>query len=103
MFSPAMPFDDLWSGEITSLNLSGREILLFRANDSVHAYEDRCLHLGVPLSRGKLTGTVLTCFAHQWQYDLATGRGVNPDTVCLKAYEVKIENGIICVRVPEGL
>jgi toluene monooxygenase system ferredoxin subunit len=70
-----------------------------RLADEVHAYLDRCAHLGVALSEGTLEGGVLTCSAHHWQYDAATGRGINPDTACLVRFPVTITDGDVYVEV----
>jgi toluene monooxygenase system ferredoxin subunit len=79
--------------------VAGRKVLLVRLDGDVLAYEDRCAHLGLPLSGGRLDGTTLICPAHEWEYDARTGRGVNPATVCLKVFPVKIEGDDILVDV----
>jgi toluene monooxygenase system ferredoxin subunit len=89
--------DDLWAGELVGVEIDGRPILLVRVDDTVHAYEDRCAHLGVKLSEGTLDGTVLTCHAHHWQYDVITGRGVNPQDTCLVRLPVQVHGGSIFV------
>lgn len=98
-FAKAAELDDLWAGELKGVVVAGRRVLLIRDGERVAAYEDRCAHLGVPLSQGRLEGTVLVCAAHEWRYDAATGKGVNPDSVCLRRFEVKIEGGQVWVDV----
>ena len=61
---------ELKSGEIKSVVVQGREILLARVGEQYFAAEDRCRHMGGKLSRGKLEGTVVTCPLHGSQYDL---------------------------------
>jgi toluene monooxygenase system ferredoxin subunit len=89
--------DELWSGELVGHVVDGRKILLARLGDDVYAYEDRCAHLGLPLSDGSLDGPVLTCSAHHYQYDVRTGAGVNPLSVCLHRYTVRIEGRDVLV------
>lgn len=100
----AARLDDLWNGEMRSVRLEGRHVLLVRVDGEVHAYEDRCAHLGLPLSEGRLAGCVLTCAAHEWQYDACTGHGINPRNAALRRFPVRIEAGAIWVAVdaPEG-
>jgi toluene monooxygenase system ferredoxin subunit len=93
--------DDLWRGEMRGYQVGGCKLLLARLDDAVYAYEDRCAHLGVQLSKGSLDGHVLTCSAHQWQYDLCTGGGVNPASARLRSFPVRIERGDIFVDVGE--
>lgn len=90
---------ELWSGDLVGAIVDGVRVVVVRLGDRVHAYEDRCAHLGVELSRGTLAGHVLTCSAHHWQYDATTGRGINPATACLKPFVTKIEDGVVYVDV----
>jgi toluene monooxygenase system ferredoxin subunit len=101
-FRRVMPLDELWSGEMVACLLDGKKLLLLRVGDDVRAYEDRCAHLGVPLSEGRLDGTTLTCSAHCYQFDATTGHGVNPKNLCLTAFAVKIEAGDIYVDVAQA-
>jgi toluene monooxygenase system ferredoxin subunit len=98
-FKLALPEDDLWIGEMTGVKVAGRPLLLVNVEGRICAYEDRCRHLGRPLSLGKLSGDRLVCAAHGWEYDACTGRGVNPDRVALHRYEVRISDGEILVDV----
>lgn len=59
------------------------------------AYEDRCAHLGVPLSEGTLEAHVLTCRAHHYSYDARTGAGINPKNVRLVGVAVAVRDGRI--------
>lgn len=93
------PLAELWIGDLVAARVAGTRVLVVRLGDEVHAYEDRCAHLGVALSEGTLDGTVLTCSAHHWQYDVATGRGINPATACLVRFPVTIEHGVVYVEL----
>jgi toluene monooxygenase system ferredoxin subunit len=98
-FTRVMAEGELWLGELRACVVEGTKVLLLRVEDGVHAYEDRCAHLGVPLSEGRLEGTTLTCSAHHYSYDACSGQGVNPKNLCLRAYPVKLEGGDIFVDV----
>jgi toluene monooxygenase system ferredoxin subunit len=96
-FVRALSEDELWIGEMRGIRLEDRRVLLLRTADGVKAYEDRCAHLGIPLSSGRFDGTLLTCSGHHYQYDAGTGRGINPNTVRLRAFDVRVEAGQILV------
>jgi toluene monooxygenase system ferredoxin subunit len=98
-FVKAADEDALWSGEMLGLSVAGRKVLLVNHEGVVYAYEDRCAHLGIPLSKGKLRCEVLTCSAHEWQYDIRSGLGLNPRQVALKALRVEVRDGGIWVDV----
>ncbi|HZE95651.1 MAG TPA: MmoB/DmpM family protein [Planctomycetota bacterium] len=90
----AAALDEL-TASLTPRIVGGTKVLLVRVGGTVSAFEDRCAHLGQPLSGGSLENGTLTCPAHEWQYDARTGRGVNPQTACLKAFPVTIREGQI--------
>ena len=94
-----MRAEDLWGGEMIGVCVDGRPVLLVNLEGVVRAYEDRCAHLAMPLSRGKLSGNVLVCGSHAWEYDACTGRGVNPAGIALRCYGVRIDDGNILVSL----
>ena len=53
----------------------------------------------VRFPQGALDGGVLTCGAHEWQFDARTGRGVNPASACLRRYPVRLDGEQIFVRL----
>lgn len=98
-FHTVLAADELWTGEMRGLVVAGRRVLVLRTEGGIFAYEDRCAHLGVPLSRGTLSGNVLTCSAHHYQYDAQSGRGINPRNVRLTPLPVRVDGGAIAVDV----
>jgi toluene monooxygenase system ferredoxin subunit len=97
MLRDAAALDELRVGEMKGVVLDGRPVLLVRLEDGVRAYADRCSHQGVRLSEGRLEGSQLTCRAHEWLYDAATGRGINPANCSLTAYRFEVRAGRIYV------
>jgi toluene monooxygenase system ferredoxin subunit len=92
--------DDLWAGEMTSYEIDGVEILLVRTyGDEIKAWQGKCPHQLVSLVRGELEGDVLTCMAHNWSFNVASGKSVNPDDAELASYPVKVEDGVIYVSI----
>jgi len=101
-FSKVVPLQDLWDGEMQGHLVSGRRVLLLKLAGRVFAYEDRCAHLGVALSEGRLQDGVIECRAHQYRYDAQTGCGINPKNVRLRTLAVTIEDGVIAVDPGEA-
>ena len=100
-----MPFrkicdlDDLWEGEMKAFEVDGEDVLLVYPSDGeVVAIQTECPHQSVPLSEGEFDGSVLVCRAHQWEFDPATGEGLNPTDCRLKRYRTKIEDESIFVN-----
>jgi toluene monooxygenase system ferredoxin subunit len=90
-----IPAEELWIGEMKGVVVRGRRVLVLRLEEGVFAYEDRCAHLGVPLSEGTLEAGVLTCRAHHFQYDARTGAGINPRDVRLSPVPLRVDAGRI--------
>ncbi len=98
-FTPVLPADQL--GTMRAVSLAGDRVLLIRVGPEIRAYRNRCPHRAWPLERGSLDGGVLTCANHGWQFDVATGRGVDPTDCALVSYPCRVdEDGMIGVAVP---
>jgi len=96
-FRAILEVDDLWPGEMKGVIVGTIKVLIVNVDGRLYAYEDRCAHQGVELSRGRLEGTTLTCWAHQWQYDITRGLGLNPLCAALRSFPLKVEEGRILV------
>jgi toluene monooxygenase system ferredoxin subunit len=55
------------------------------------------------LSEGALSGCVLTCRAHHYQYDARSGQGINPKSVRLARFPVEVSEGAVLVDVPTSV
>lgn len=94
--------DDLWEGEYADIEIEDDFILLIHCPDGViRAYQGYCPHQEQALADGECDGGVLTCSAHLWQFDIYTGEGINPDGCQLYQYEVRVEDEIIYVGIPQ--
>jgi len=93
---------DFWSGEMRGVLVAGRRVLLVNVEGRIRAYEDRCPHLGLPLSDGQIDGERLVCSGHHWEYDVCTGRGINPATVELTELPVVVREDAVLVDVGPG-
>jgi nitrite reductase/ring-hydroxylating ferredoxin subunit len=65
--------DDLRTKGCLSVNVEGRTLALYVYGDQVYAVDNRCPHMGFPLSRGTVKDGILTCHWHHARFDLASG------------------------------
>ena len=93
--------DDLWSGEMMGLDVDGNSVLLINLDDHVYAYADACPHQKSRLSEGSLIGKTLRSASHHWEFDVCTGRGINPQSACLKVFPVSIESTDILLNLDD--
>jgi toluene monooxygenase system ferredoxin subunit len=53
------------------------------------------------LSEGSLIGKTLRCARHHWEFDVCTGRGINPKSACLTVFPVSIESSDILLNLDD--
>jgi len=59
-----------------SFEIAGQRVLLCNVDGTPYALEDLCPHVRVPLSGGRLTGSVLQCPLHGGRLDVRDGSPV---------------------------
>lgn len=105
-FQKAATLDDLWSGEIMAVEVRGEHILLANVDGQIYAYADSCPHQNSRLTEGTLTGKLLRCARHHWEFDVCSGAGINPQNTCLRAFPITLRGEDILVdvdSVPSGV
>lgn len=99
-FVPLMEDDALWDGEMESFDVGDEEVLVLRVDGRIRAFDGICPHQSISLVEGELDAGVLTCRAHEWQFDADSGVSVNPSGSCLRRHEVRVSpDGLIEVRL----
>jgi nitrite reductase/ring-hydroxylating ferredoxin subunit len=84
-------------GRNKSLRIGLRRIVVYNVDGAFYALEDACAHMKAPLSAGRLQGMKLTCSWHGWTYDITTGRRTEREGVCVRTFQVKVDNGEVLV------
>jgi toluene monooxygenase system ferredoxin subunit len=97
MYRKVLALAEIWEEDMHACDVDGCPVLLIRIGDVVYAYENRCAHLGLPLSDGYLHGCKLTCSGHHFEYDARTGAGISPKNRQLTVFPVRIEKGDVYV------
>lgn len=64
-------------GGVHVASASGRSIALTRVQGAVQAFENKCPHLGLALSRGKIEGGAITCPWHGSKFDICSGKNLD--------------------------
>ncbi len=68
-----------------------RMIALYNVEGRFHALDGVCPHQGGPLGKGKLTGCIVTCPWHGWQFDVQTGQHQFSRTFQQPHFDVRVE------------
>jgi len=102
----------LESGAMTQVKVDGHDLLVARVGDAVYVADAHCPHMGGPLAKGTLEGTIVSCPWHHSEFDLSDGHVVSwtnwkgaaksmAEMVRhprpLRVYESKIEDGKVWV------
>ena len=100
MFEPAAAVADLPAGTMRCVDIGGHEVLIANVDGTVLATDDTCTHEDASLSCGVLKGAMVRCPLHGATFDLRDGTpGDEPAEEPLRCHDVKIEDGVIFVRL----
>ncbi len=82
---------------------SGRHgLALFFHDGQVYAVDNRCPHMGFPLSRGSCHDGILTCHWHHARFDLQSGGTFDPFADDVRVYPTAIRDGMVWVDLHGG-
>ncbi|MBP86499.1 MAG: ferredoxin [Planctomycetaceae bacterium] len=89
--------DDCPPGTACELVVEDRIIALYNIDGTFHALDGICPHQGGPLGKGTLTGCVVTCPWHGWQFDVTTGQHQTSASLRHAPFAVKVDNDAVWV------
>jgi nitrite reductase/ring-hydroxylating ferredoxin subunit len=81
-----------------SVTAEGHDIVLFYQEGEVYALDNRCPHMGFPLSRGSTKDGILTCDWHHARFDIKTGGCFDLWADDVPVFAVNVIDGNIYVR-----
>jgi nitrite reductase/ring-hydroxylating ferredoxin subunit len=70
---PVGTLEELEQKGYLSVTAQGHDIVVFYHEGEVHALDNRCPHMGFPLSRGSTKDGILTCDWHHARFDIKSG------------------------------
>lgn len=77
---------------LSRVSVKKHPIALFSYNSKVYALDNRCPHMGFPLSQGTLKNGILTCHWHHARFDLHNGGTFDQWAGDVGSYPVQIRN-----------
>ena len=90
---------DFPAGSLKKVIVGGEEVVIGNVAGKLYAIADMCTHRGGPLDEGELEGNTVTCPWHGGQFDMSTGKVLNPpplkDAAC---FDVKVEASDVLLR-----
>src|SRR5437762_2348363 len=79
------------------VSAAGHTMAVFWHEDRAWAVDNRCPHMGFPLSRGTVCDGILTCHWHHARFDLATGGTFDPFADDVAVHDVRVVDGVVWV------
>jgi len=86
-------------GGCAEVSVGGRPVALYNVGGAIYATSNTCLHRGGPLGQGLLEGHAVMCPWHAWTWDVRTGENTANPSLRIPAYEVKVEEGQVLVKL----
>ena len=104
---PVVLSEDIQEGIVKSSRLLGEDLVLWRHNDQIFAWQDLCPHRGARLSLGWVEENVLVCPYHGLAFD-SGGQCVKipaqpdlqpPARACVRTYQTQERYGLVWVSL----
>ena len=89
--------EELQRTGVKVVSTEGRAIAVFYNEGHPHAVDNRCPHMGFPLSRGTVSDGILTCHWHHAKFDLAGGCTFDPFADDVASFAVEVRDGDVWV------
>ena len=97
---PAQTFEQ---GEGKPFHVNGTHLAVFQYGEKFYAVDNRCPHMGYPMSEGSIRDGVLICHWHHWEFDLKSGGCFLAFGDDLKAFPVELrDDGNLYVGLARG-
>jgi nitrite reductase/ring-hydroxylating ferredoxin subunit len=90
---------DVPPGTAREYAAAGRVIALFNVAGTFYALDGVCPHAGGPLGEGTLSGNVVTCPWHGWQFDVTTGRHCLNANIQHTCFPVRVDGDDVLVEL----
>ena len=113
-WTQVLPADQLTPGTRKVVKVGDRNILLLNHENQLHAVENTCPHLKLPLKSGKIENGAIVCSFHRSAFDLNNGSvktwcpwppvvgsllGKVSSEKSLPVFPIKEENGSILIDI----
>ena len=79
------------------MKILARTLIVVRLNGQVYGLEGDCKHMKASLASGEIDGTIITCPAHGWKYDIISGECLTESWAKLKTYNTFESDGYVWV------
>ncbi len=93
----ATTVEEAREGAPLTLRVGGRTIGLFYHEETFYATDNRCPHMGFPLTDGSVDDGVLTCPWHHARFEISCGDTFDPFADDVRTYPIEVRDGDVYV------
>ncbi len=97
-FEPVATIDELEEAGSLVVRPGDRSIAIFEDEDEIFAVDNRCPHMGFPLTEGTVDDGILTCHWHHARFELSCGDTFDPFADDVQTYPVEVHDDTIYVH-----
>ena len=88
-------------GEGRAFAVEGRMVGVYLLDGEYFAMNDFCPHMGASLASGYVEDHAVSCPWHAWRFSVKDGTWLDNPKIKTDTYEIRIENGMIEVQIPD--
>lgn len=92
--------ESLPPGSVTEIQAGEATYVVLNLDGKIHCLDGICPHAGGPLGQGVLSGSMLVCPWHGWEFDCKTGANDFDEEVRLSTFPVVVQGDEILIDVP---
>lgn len=97
---PILPIAEFNDEEAQCIEIEGKKIAIYKTEGCFYATDDRCPHGNASLSEGWLEDGKIECPLHQSEFDLKTGKVLNPPCkVDVPIYPVEVRENTLFIAL----
>lgn len=98
-FEVVLHKDALPEGELVEIIIGGKAIAVAKFEGAFYAIDNACPHADGPLGEGELSGPVVKCPYHGWEFDVRDGNCLTATKCKVSSFKVEIVDDAVCVAV----
>lgn len=92
-----VPVEELHALGVKVASLPGHTVAVFWSDGAPYAVDNRCPHMGFPMSRGTVADGILTCHWHHAKFELAGGCTFDPFADDLPVFKATVRDGRVWI------
>lgn len=94
---PVCSVEEVPEGGARAVHCQGLPIAVFRRNGEWMAVDNRCPHMGYPLTKGSIKDGILVCHWHHWQFDVKSGACFVNGGDDVQVFPVQVNDGQVSI------